>query len=110
MPPSQDIAPKTYIASAEMALYPGRPGNLVRPLVDDVPAFHRIGQALEFAEHSIWLTVAFVADDFRFPNGRTLFDALDRLCRIAPSMPGASLSRYPWSEIPGSGHVQYRVA
>ena len=51
----------------------------MRPLVDGVPAFQRIGEAVDAARHSIWLTVAFFASGFRFPNGRgSLFDALDR--------------------------------
>jgi cardiolipin synthase len=59
--------------------YPARAGNLVQPLVDGVPAFRRIAQAITAARHSIWLTVAFYADDFSFPdNGGTLLDVLDR--------------------------------
>jgi cardiolipin synthase len=59
--------------------YPVRAGNRVRPLVDGVPTFRRIGEAVDAARHSIWLTVTFYADDFSFPDGRgTLFDALDR--------------------------------
>ena len=59
--------------------YPIRSGNLVRPLLDGTPAFERIGDAVEAARHSIWLTVAFFAFDFHFPNGGgALFDVLDR--------------------------------
>ena len=59
--------------------YPLRPGNLVRPLIDGVPAFRRIGEAIEGAQRSVWLTVTFYAGDFRFPDGRgSLFDVLDR--------------------------------
>ena len=57
--------------------YPVRSGNLVRPLVDRVPAFRRIAEAIGEARHSLWLTVAFYAPDFRFPDGRGLFDVLD---------------------------------
>jgi len=58
--------------------YPARPGNLVRPLVDGVPAFQRIAEAIAIARHSIWLTVAFYATDFQFPENRgSLFDVLD---------------------------------
>ena len=58
--------------------YPTRSGNLVRPLIDGVPAFRRIGEAIEGARHSIWLTVTFFAPDFCFPDGRgSLFDVLD---------------------------------
>ena len=57
--------------------YPVRRPNLVRPLVDGVPAFRRIGEAIDHAQHSIWLTVAFYTEDFSFPDGRgSLFDVL----------------------------------
>ena len=62
---------------APTGAYPIRSGNLVRPLVDGVPTFLRIAAAAEAAEHSIWLTVAFFAPDFRFPDDRELFDVLD---------------------------------
>ena len=59
--------------------YPAQPGNLVRPLVNGVPAFRRIAEAIAFARHSIWLNVAFYAYDFRFRDGAgTMFDLLDR--------------------------------
>jgi phosphatidylserine/phosphatidylglycerophosphate/cardiolipin synthase-like enzyme len=58
--------------------YPQRSGNAVRPLVDGVPAFRRIGEAVMAARHSVWLTVAFVAPDFQMPDGiGSLFDLLD---------------------------------
>jgi cardiolipin synthase len=59
--------------------YPPRAGNGVRPLVDGVPAFRRIAQAVTMARHSVWLTVAFYAPDFQMPDGGgRLFDVLDR--------------------------------
>jgi cardiolipin synthase A/B len=59
--------------------YPVRHGNSVHPLIDGVPAFQRIGEAIDQARHSVWLTVAFYAPDFQMPNGRgALFDVLDR--------------------------------
>jgi cardiolipin synthase A/B len=59
--------------------YPLRAGNAVRPLVAVTPAFRRIGEAVEAARHSVWLTVAFLAPAFRMPEGRgSLFDLLDR--------------------------------
>ena len=59
--------------------YPVRLGNAVRPLIDGLPAFRRIGEAIEEARHSVWLTVAFYAPDFRIPGDRgSLFDVLDR--------------------------------
>ena len=56
--------------------YPARPGNLVRPIVDGVPTFRRIAEAIEAARHSVWLTVAFCAPDFRFADGRGLLAVL----------------------------------
>ncbi len=67
-----------HIPAANAASYPARHGNLVRPLIDGIPAFGRISDAIENALHSIWLTVAFFVPDFRFPNGESLFEALDR--------------------------------
>jgi cardiolipin synthase A/B len=59
--------------------YPARQGSALRPLVDGEPAFRRIGEAIEAARHSVWLTVAFFAPDFQMPDGRgSLFDVLDR--------------------------------
>jgi phosphatidylserine/phosphatidylglycerophosphate/cardiolipin synthase-like enzyme len=40
---------------------------------------YRIGEAIDVAQSSVWLTVAFFAPDFRMPDGRgSLFDVLDR--------------------------------
>jgi phosphatidylserine/phosphatidylglycerophosphate/cardiolipin synthase-like enzyme len=48
-------------------------------VVDAVPAFRRIGEAVEAAQHSVWLTVTFYAPDFQMPDGGgALFDVLDR--------------------------------
>jgi len=59
--------------------YPLRAGNAVRPLIDGEPAFWRIGEAIERARHSVWLTVAFFAPDFRMASTRgSLFDVLDQ--------------------------------
>jgi cardiolipin synthase A/B len=59
--------------------YPQRAGNAIDPLVDGVPAFRRINEAIAEAQYSVWLTVAFYAPDFRMPDGRgSLFDVLDR--------------------------------
>jgi cardiolipin synthase A/B len=58
--------------------YPRRAGNRLRPLIDSGPAFRRICEAVDHAQHSVWLTVAFIAMDFQMPDGRgTLFDVLD---------------------------------
>jgi cardiolipin synthase len=67
-----------HIPSVATCSYPQRSGNAVRPLVDGVPAFRRIGEAVIAARHSVWLTVAFVAPDFQMPDGiGSLFDLLD---------------------------------
>jgi phosphatidylserine/phosphatidylglycerophosphate/cardiolipin synthase-like enzyme len=59
--------------------YPPRDGNVVRPLVDAMPAFRRICEAVEAARHSVWLTVTFFAMDFEMPDGGgAVFDVLDR--------------------------------
>jgi phosphatidylserine/phosphatidylglycerophosphate/cardiolipin synthase-like enzyme len=61
------------------ASYPQRAGNLLLPLVDSGPAFRRICEAVEQARHSVWITVTFLAPDFRMPGERgTFFDVLDR--------------------------------
>jgi cardiolipin synthase A/B len=67
-----------HIPFVESCSYPARAGNAVRPLVDGVPAFRRIAQAVMAARRSVWLTVAFFAEDFRMPDGAgPLFDVLD---------------------------------
>ena len=62
--------------------YPFRPGNAVRPLIDGLPAYRRIGEAVDMATRSVWVTVAFLAEGFRMPGGRgTFFELLDRAKR-----------------------------
>jgi phosphatidylserine/phosphatidylglycerophosphate/cardiolipin synthase-like enzyme len=71
--------PPLYIPSVTSCSYPPRDGNAVRPLVDAVPAFRRICEAVEAARHSVWLTVTFFAPDFQIPGGAgSVFDVLDR--------------------------------
>ncbi|MDQ8732777.1 phosphatidylserine/phosphatidylglycerophosphate/cardiolipin synthase family protein [Bradyrhizobium sp. LHD-71] len=66
------------IPFADAGSYPVRAGNLVHPLIDGEPAFRRICKAVETAQHSVWLTVAWIWDAFRMPDGRgSLFDVLD---------------------------------
>jgi phosphatidylserine/phosphatidylglycerophosphate/cardiolipin synthase-like enzyme len=66
------------IPFAESGSYPVRVGNRVRPLIDGEPAYRRICEAVEAAQHSVWLTVAWIWDSFRLPGGRgSLFDLLD---------------------------------
>ncbi|MGH7893526.1 MAG: phospholipase D-like domain-containing protein, partial [Candidatus Binatia bacterium] len=68
-----------YIRPAERGTYPVRSGNVVRPLIDGVPAFRRLCEAIEAAHQRVWGTVAFVDRTALLPDGRgTLFDVLDR--------------------------------
>lgn len=72
-------AASSHIPHTSSGPYPARPGNLVRPLIDGEAIARRLGEAVEAARHSVWLTVAFCSDDFCFPDGRgLLFDVLDR--------------------------------
>jgi len=49
------------------------------PLIGGTAAFRRIGEAVDAAKRSVWLTVAFYDEDLQFPDGRgALFDLLDR--------------------------------
>ena len=73
------IGDAAYVAAARNASYPPRAGNAVRPLVDGVPAFRRICEAVESARSSVWVTVAFIDRDAPMPDGRgSFFDVLDR--------------------------------
>jgi cardiolipin synthase A/B len=52
----------------------------VHLLIDGLSAFRCIGKAIDEAQRSIWLTVAFYAPDFRMPDSHaSLFDVLDRV-------------------------------
>src|SRR4051794_30391864 len=66
-----------HIPFTDTGSYPIRAGNVVRALVDGVPAFQRICEAVDAARHSVWVTVAFYRPDFRMPDGRALWDVLD---------------------------------
>jgi cardiolipin synthase len=67
-----------HVPHAARAAYPRRAGNSVRPLVDGEPAFRRICESVEAAEHSVWVTVAFIERDVPMPDGRgSFFDVLD---------------------------------
>src|SRR5271169_6241916 len=73
-----ELVGQPQVPPAASGSYPVRTGNIVRPLVDGIPAFRRIGEAIDGARHSVWLTVTFFAPDFRFPDGDgSLFDVLD---------------------------------
>jgi cardiolipin synthase len=68
----------TLIPFVASCSYPPRAGNAVRPLVDGIPAYRRIAEAVMGARHSVWLTVTFFSMDFCMPDGSgSLFDVLD---------------------------------
>lgn len=74
-----DIQAGGHIPFVTSSSYPVRGGARVAPLVDGEPAFRRICEAIEAARHSVWVTVAFLTEDFEMPDGRgSLFDILDR--------------------------------
>lgn len=50
--------------------YPTRSGNQVQPWIDGEPAFRRICQAIEAAQHSVWATITFMWPSFQMPDGR----------------------------------------
>jgi cardiolipin synthase len=67
-----------HVPPAFEASYPVREGCLVRPLVDGVPAFRRICEAIESASSRVWGTVAFLEHEVQMPDGRgSIFDVLD---------------------------------
>ncbi len=60
------------------AAFPLRSGNLIESLVDGAEAFDQIAGAVEAATTSVWVCVAFLELDARFPGGRgTFLDLLD---------------------------------
>jgi cardiolipin synthase A/B len=69
----------SHIPFVESGSYPVRTGNRLRPLIDGTPVFRRICEAVESAQHSVWIAAAFCTTDFRMPDGRgSFFDVLDR--------------------------------
>jgi cardiolipin synthase len=63
---------------SDLGSYPVRARNRARPLIDGEPAYRRICEVVEAAQHSVWLTVAWIWEAFRLPDGRgSLFDLLD---------------------------------
>jgi cardiolipin synthase len=91
-----------------MASYPPRAGNAVRPLVDGVPAFRRICEAVESARASVWVTVAFIDHDALMPDGRgTFFDVLDRAATRGLDVRALFWREPRLDEIePGSSHFE----
>lgn len=50
--------------------YPARSGNRVYPLVDGIPAFRRICDAIESAQKSVSATITFMWASFEMPDNR----------------------------------------
>jgi cardiolipin synthase len=97
-----------HVPFARMASYPPRAGNAVRPLVDGVPAFRRICEAVESARASAWVTVAFIDHDALMPDGRgTFFDVLDRAATRGLDVRALFWREPRLDEIePGSSHFE----
>lgn len=76
-----DPASSVIVPHVTTCSYPLRGGNAVTLLVDAENSFRRIAEAVEAARHRIWVTVAFVAPWFRFPDQHGSF--LDLLQRAA---------------------------
>ena len=95
----------TYIPFVEVGSYPVRAGNTVRPLVDGDAAFRRICEAVEAAQHSVWLTVAFFTPNFEMPDGRgSFFDVLDRAVAR-----GVEVRVLLWRNNEGSGFSESEI-
>jgi phosphatidylserine/phosphatidylglycerophosphate/cardiolipin synthase-like enzyme len=72
-------ADAAHVPTTRSGSYPPRTGNAVHPLIDGEPAFRRIGEAVERARASVWVTVAFIDHDVVLPGALgTFFDLLDR--------------------------------
>ena len=75
-PPSSDPSPVPVMTSGS---YPARAGNRVRLLIDGLPAFRRICEAIDSAQRSVWTTIAFMWPAFEMPDSRgTALDALNQ--------------------------------
>jgi phosphatidylserine/phosphatidylglycerophosphate/cardiolipin synthase-like enzyme len=98
------------VPPARSGSYPLRAGNRVRPLVDGVPAFRRICEAVEAARRRVWATIAFVDRTAELPDGRgTLFDVLDRAVARGLDVrvvfwrePDLDPARPGWEHFPGN--------
>lgn len=89
----------TVNAFVSTGSYPVRDGNSVRPLIDGGPAFERICQAIDAAQKSVWVTVAFLHTGFEMPGDRgSFFDVLD-----AARARGLDVRALFWRNNEGSG-------
>lgn len=78
----QRMPDQTSLPFIATGSYLTRPGNAVQLLIDGEPAFRRICQAIETAQHSVWATVTFMWSAFRMPDGRgTTLEVLDRAAK-----------------------------
>ncbi len=68
----------SYIPGAAACSYPVRDGNQLRPLVGAAEIFARLAEAIDGAQKSLWITIAFFGRDFAFPDGRLALDMFDR--------------------------------
>jgi phosphatidylserine/phosphatidylglycerophosphate/cardiolipin synthase-like enzyme len=95
-----------HVPPAASAAYPLRPDNAVRPLIDGVPAFRRICEAVEAAQHRVWVTVAFLQHDVPMPDGRgSFFDVLDRAAARGVEVRALFWREPRFDEVePGSSH------
>lgn len=67
------------IPSASKASYPVRSGNRIKPFIDGESAFRRVCEAIEQAQHSVWVTITFMWAACRMPDGRgSTLDVLNR--------------------------------
>lgn len=99
------VVDASHIPFVDGGSYPVREGNLLRPLVDGEPAYRRICEAVEAAQVSVWLTVAFITDDFEMPDGRgSLFDVLKRA-----SDRGLDVRVLFWRNNEGSGFSEHEI-
>jgi cardiolipin synthase A/B len=74
-----DETPLSFVMTGS---YPTRSGNAVNLLIDGEPAFRRLCEAIEAAQHSVWATVTFMWSAFRMPDHRgTALEVLDRAVR-----------------------------
>lgn len=89
------------IPFAQTGSYPVRNGNQISPLVDGEPAFRRVCEAIERAQHSVWVTVTVMWPEFQMPDSQgTALDVLDRAAargldvRVLFWRPGEETPRY----------------
>jgi cardiolipin synthase A/B len=62
--------------------YPTRGGNAVRLLIDGEPAFRRICEAIEVAQHRVWVTITFMWPGVQMPDSHgSPLDVLERAAR-----------------------------